>query len=704
MRHDANMLSISGVEGDYDAGQVSIEEAAIRLQGAGIEAVLYTTARHTPEAPRWRVLAPLAARHPPSDRRALAGVLNTVLGGILAVESFTDSLAYYVGKVTGAHYDWRRVKGRCLDDGAHLFFEPCFPSSVAPERAERDDFSRAATLAGVTDETVRDLTLAVHALNPSRAAAGNNPQWYAVLQALKSLEQAGRPNEALKLAHEFSAKGGAAYVPAEVDRRWATLKPERVTYKSIFSWATEDGWINPKKGISPDDSDDVALSDVYLSRKLGDLLDGRFLFEHGARGWLVYESGAWRPAGKGEVVEQAKGLGAHLLREAAGETLDTDKTTRVTKLVNRAMSSAGINAAMQLVESDPRIAASPTEFDRDPDILNVQNGVLHLPSLQLRPHDPAFRLSRQCPVPYEPSAIAPQWGHFLAAVSRNDPDWIDYLQRACGYTLSGSVVEELLFFLLGHGANGKSVFANIQRRIAGTYGTAVPAGFLNVSKRDGESSTPSMATLPGARLALANEVEAGARLSAQIVKVACSTELIAARANYGNPFLFLPTHKLWVRGNHKPVVTDNDEGIWRRIVLIPFDRNFAPDERDTELETRLFGEAPGILLWMLRGYTEYRRRGLKPTGRIAAASLSYRKESDVLGQWIDEAATLDPGGEALQGIAYADYQTWCGGQGLRPIAKKSFTRGLVERGITERQQSSGARQRLYVGLRLLSNF
>jgi putative DNA primase/helicase len=447
-------------------------------------------------------------------------------------------------------------------------------------------------------------------------------------------------------------------------------------------------------------------SDLLLGRKLADMLAGRFLFEHGGRGWLQYVGGAWVTCAKGEAREEAKKLGIQLLRDhASAGKLDSDKAARMLKLVERAMSSAGISAALTMCETDPRISARPGEFDTDPDLLNVANGVLHLPTGELRPHDPALRLSRQCPVAYDCGAIAPRFHQFLREVSCNDDEWIDFLARATGYTLCGHVREEVMMFALGFGANGKSVYANVMRSIMGTYATIVSANFLSLSNRDGEAATPSLAMLPGARLALANEVEAGCRLSAQVVKVAVSTEAISARHLYGSVFSYIPTHKLWVRANHRPIITDTDDGIWRRIVLIPFDRRFEPHERDMHLEEKLItAEAPGILNWMVRGFAEYRRRGLKPTGRIAAASAAYREESDLMGQWLDESAVVEPSAEVLQDQAFAEYRSWCERQGVRAVSKKSFTVNLRERGFKDHQQTSGTRRRVYRGFRLPCNF
>ncbi len=115
LRHDGNILAVSGIEGDYDGGKVSLEIAAGLLALHGIEAALYSTPSHTPQAPRWRVACPLSCEHLPASRRDLVARLNGALGGILAPESFTLSQAYYFGKVAGTVYEWRHVAGQCVD-------------------------------------------------------------------------------------------------------------------------------------------------------------------------------------------------------------------------------------------------------------------------------------------------------------------------------------------------------------------------------------------------------------------------------------------------------------------------------------------------------------------------------------------------------------------------------------------------------------
>jgi hypothetical protein len=101
LRHDANVVEITGIEADYDAEIVNFDAAVEIAQKAGLAAILYTSPSHTPAAPRWRVLCPTSCDLPPVERARLVSRLNGVFGGILARESWTLSTAYYYGRIAG---------------------------------------------------------------------------------------------------------------------------------------------------------------------------------------------------------------------------------------------------------------------------------------------------------------------------------------------------------------------------------------------------------------------------------------------------------------------------------------------------------------------------------------------------------------------------------------------------------------------------
>ena len=497
-------------------------------------------------------------------------------------------------------------------------------------------------------------------------------------------------------------------------------RPDGIGPGTLYWMACAAGWKDPMRkanaaalavadnAAQPSTLDADQPTDTWLAKIFAERFSGQFKYDHGWKVWRSWLNGAWKPCSRGEHIEAAKKL-AGLILIKAGELHQQDphsgKTKRLLACAQRAQSSSGIEAALKLAQSDPLIAVSAEDFDTNPDLFNVANGIVHLPSGQLRPHDPTLMLFRQSPVAYDEDAGCPQFENFMREVSCGDSDWVDYMQRVMGYGMSGHISEEKMFFWLGMGANGKSVLGNIQGRVMGSYGGVAPPAFL-MYRRGGDANgpTPDIANLAGKRVVSANEVEAGSNLSGQTLKTTTSTEPITARGLHSAPFTFTPTHKLFVRGNHKPIISDNDEGIWRRIDLIPIDLNLPPERRDQGLEARLLGEAPGILAWMVRGFVKWKQDGLRPAQRVRDASLIYRQESDLLAQWIVDNCEVGQDTNGLFSVtqtrAYTNYRGWCHDQGLRQFSKKSFTRGLTERGFKQARMSTGPRETTYVGFRM----
>ena len=555
-----------------------------------------------------------------------------------------------------------------------------------------------------------------------REAAANNGRDTAYPVWILALRAAALSTEGAELAHEVSS-GHADYDPVETEKKLSSLNggPAGCT-----AWAaaygvggpcdtcTHRGMIkNPAiqlgsadstqsgsaagAGTLPTNATDLALAKIFVGLHAGNIKR-----DHSLRKWRHYIGGTWPICAMGEPIERVKGCASFILGMAAkAHAIDPDSVTgkKLQALALRAQNQRSISAALILAESDPAVAVTADMFDCDPDLFNVANGVVHLPTGQFLPHAPDLLLSKQSPVEYVSGAKCPVFLLYMEQISCNDPDWIDYMQRQLGYILCGRVHEEKLFFWFGDGRNGKSVLANVLRYIMGDYAVIAPVAMFMSSKRDGADATPQLAMLPGKRLMLANETEAGARLSAQMLKVAVSTEHISARALHGNPFSFEPTHKAVMRGNHLPIIQEGDEGTWRRIDLVPFDLKLDPSQCDPDLERKLRAEAPGILLWLIKGHLNWKARGMVPAVRVRNASNAYRKNSDVIANWLADECVIAANAEVEKATAYMRYRMWAVDEGLRCMAKKSLTRALVERGYTEGRQATGARKEVYRGFK-----
>jgi putative DNA primase/helicase len=285
-------------------------------------------------------------------------------------------------------------------------------------------------------------------------------------------------------------------------------------------------------------------------------------------------------------------------------------------------------------------------------------------------------------------------------VTGGNPDLQSYVQRVVGYTLTGSVREEALFVLYGTGNNGKSTFRETAHAILGDYALAADAALLTERKKQG-GATEEIARLKGRRLVAVNETAENDHLNEARVKFITSQDTITARNLYGHLFDFFPTHKAFLSTNHKPIVRGTDEGIWRRVQLIPFmvtiDKSTV--EKDFR-ERRLMPEASGILNWALAGLAAYLRDGLNPPEIVLASTQGYRDDMDVVGQWIAQRCEVDANASVPTNIAYSDYSQWAADEVGWELRKLTFRRHLSDRGFAAAKGTHG--QRMIAGLRLKS--
>jgi len=232
LRHDANVLSVSGIEGDYDAGDISPDVVKMLLECEGIKALIYTTPSHTAKKPRWRVLCPLSAEHQPNERREMVARLNGALGGILAPESFGLSQSFYFGSVEGVEYESFPVEGEFIDLLPNLL--AVYPPNVVPVHEQREYEASTAT-----PEIIDDLQSALKAI-----PADDRATWISVGQALRGLGGDG-----FKLWAEWSATS-AKHNPDDDLPRWETFTGDRTGFPAVFARAQGAGWVNPRRGAS----------------------------------------------------------------------------------------------------------------------------------------------------------------------------------------------------------------------------------------------------------------------------------------------------------------------------------------------------------------------------------------------------------------------------------------------------------------------
>ncbi|MBF0184359.1 MAG: hypothetical protein HQM06_08215 [Magnetococcales bacterium] len=414
----------------------------------------------------------------------------------------------------------------------------------------------------------------------------------------------------------------------------------------------------------------------------------RLKFNHQSGQWLIWQGTNWMADLTGEVEVFGKQTARSLLQiEPVGPWPERQKQL---KFAVKSQNRRQIQDFVALARSEPQIAATASDFDRDNMLLNVRNGTLDLRNGKLRPHDRNDLITRTIPIVYDSKAACPTWLAFLAKVMASDQEMIDFLQKAVGYSLTGSTAEQAVFCPYGLGRNGKTVFMETVSSLLDGYAKRIPSESLMV-RQNGGGIPNDLAMLAGARLAVASETQEGARLDESKLKEITGGDTITARFLHKEFFEFVPQFKLWIVGNHKPIIQGVDLGIWRRIRLVPFSVTIPPEEVDPQLPVKLRSELPGILTWAVRGCLAWQQAGLGLPAAVRAATVNYQNESDLLGQFLEERCRQIPGAESPVPAVYTGYRLWAEEAGLKPIAKASFTRKMSERGYLMRRSNGQTR-------------
>ncbi len=420
-------------------------------------------------------------------------------------------------------------------------------------------------------------------------------------------------------------------------------------------------------------------------------------FCHDWRQYLIWDGRRFVVDDSGEAVRRAKDTQAALYRwaaeqlaELAKDAGDEDedeerkaKAAKLTKILQHALKwedARRINASLELLRSD--VPIRPAEMDRDPWSLNVTNGTIDLRTGQLRPHQRDDLLTKLAPVAFDPAATCPLWDACLDKWMGANSDMSDYLRRVIGYALTGDVSEQVLFFLHGAGANGKSTFLNAIREMLGDYGCQAVSELLLA--KNTESHPTERADLFGRRFVATIETDEGKRMAEALMKQLTGSDNVRARRMRQDFFDMTPTWKLFLAANHRPVIRGTDFAVWRRIRLIPFTVTIDERDKDKHLSAKLREQLPGILAWAVRGCLEWQRHGLADPEEVRQATEAYQREQDILGAFLAECCTVAEFAKVRSSALLKAYQEWSGDKVITP---QTFRKRMNDKGFQSKDTS-----------------
>jgi P4 family phage/plasmid primase-like protien len=427
----------------------------------------------------------------------------------------------------------------------------------------------------------------------------------------------------------------------------------------------------------------------------------RFVSEMGKASqgtWFVWDGVSWA-VNDSSVMKWTLKIARDMRAEAA--ELDEDEAKALATWAHQSESRQKRQASVELARHEPGVKTPLTAFDANPMLLNVLNGVLDLGKGILRDHDPADLMRKLAPVAYDPKAKAPKFLKFLERV-QPDPEIRAFLQRAVGYSLTGRTDEHKLLWLRGTGRNGKSTFVEIVRAMLGTYAVPLTASALE-EKAGGEGISNDVARINGARFVPVPEYKRSAQLNERRIKELTGGDTVSARFLHNEFFEFQPQGKLWVSSNYAPIISGADDGIWSRLLLVQFGETIAEAERDLTLKSRIVaGELSGVLSWAMEGLAAWLKVGLSAPAAIRSATSAYRKDSDLLGLFLEDCCELDVQAFTSKISLFSEWTAWAEQNGHRVMNTNSFGRMINDRPDLQIEDVRRSEGRGWAGVRLRS--
>jgi putative DNA primase/helicase len=440
-----------------------------------------------------------------------------------------------------------------------------------------------------------------------------------------------------------------------------------------------------------------------------------------ALGWLWWDKCFWNREHGDEMVRQAEHETVRAIQDEAEWLAKSDKDIVVGSR-GSGKDKADVHMSDQLrawgraSESGQRIqqiskhaatylTVSTKQLDPDPFKINVLNGTLVClrgtdgPRIEFKGHDPDDLITKLAPVNYDPDASCPEYDKLLELV-QPQPAMRRFLAQWGGLSLTGDTSEQKLTFNWGRGKNGKSTVFNAWGYVAGDYGGTINIEtFLDQGRpRVGGQATPDLAALQGVRYLRTSEPERNAKMAEALIKLATGGEPMSVRHLNHDFFHMLPSFKLTMSGNYKPTITGTDEGIWRRVRLVPW--TVAIPEKDRILDfdkVKLKPEVSGILNRLLAGLLDWMENRLIEPVDVTEATEEYRRDSDPLGRFLEACVVSDDASRVQTSELHRVFVSWCRANSEKEWTPQGFGRAMNQRGFRSKHSDVN----FWLGVRLV---
>ncbi len=441
--------------------------------------------------------------------------------------------------------------------------------------------------------------------------------------------------------------------------------------------STEDGG---KEGMR-------SFTDIGNGRRLVDTFRDVIRYTPGL-GWFHWNNGYWKPDAEGLEVRELSKMIPTLIASEIVKYTEQEKHGEVIKWAQQTKTIGRLRSAIEAGNSDPRINRYVDDWDKDENLLGVMNGVVDLKTGELLKNRPDLFITRRAPVGYIVGQRNVRWEQFLDFATGGDKEFQEWLQRAAGYSITGSRKYDVMFLVYGPAGSGKNTFVEALVKCLGTQQYAWPLDSSILAQNDGRANSQDLyhwAELRGRRMVWVDELPESERLKENSVKKLTGSTEISARSPGEKPFTFSSRAKLWVSTNHRPIISD--DAMWRRIRPVPF--LHVPESPDPELKEYIFdpdGALSAVLAWAVEGAIKILGSGSKDglgwCRTVSDAAEIYRKNEDRIGLFLNEETNENAGSTLSVKTLYTVYRAWSEDRGERPLTQIAFHRKLMDRSLT----------------------
>ncbi len=464
------------------------------------------------------------------------------------------------------------------------------------------------------------------------------------------------------------------------------LPPPSKPLPSVPVTTSNDGYNLPLNAGNNDFQAKGDRNDVGNARRIKTLYGSTVRYYTKRKTWLKWDGMRWADDDNTYIMQCAKSS-AMRLRNIAKDRNEADEkeAKELFKWTQACLSSKSLNAAVNMLKSEPGIPVSTEDLDNDPYKLNTLSGVLDLQNGRLYKHSPLNSIiTKVCAAEYVPGAKSQLWEKTLNNLFGADHELRNYVQRAMGYSIFGEATEKAFFFCYGPTDGGKSTFLEVVNEVLGDYALCAASNTWMKQTSNG-GNRGDLVRLCGRRLVTSSEVSQTAKFDEQIMKaITGGGDTITAAKKFEDEIEFTPTCALWLAGNDRPKIPDGDDAFWRRVRCVPFTRKIPVSEQDTKIKSKLLTKenSSAILEWLVEGYRMYKEHGLGTCAAVQTANQEYRKDNNAAIDFFQECIIVEQGHHESARSMNKAYQEWCKRNSImHPMKTKGLTLRLRELGL-----------------------